>query len=83
MRLIMAFGALGVTMAYLSDRPLWHRVVLVASILPIAVACNIQRVTTTGLLTIRVYPELAEGHPHPPLWRALLGVAFRAVFLLS
>ena len=83
MRLIMAFGALGVTMAYLSDRPLWHRVVLVASILPIAVACNILRVTTTGLLTIQGYPELAEGTPHAMLGLVMLGVAFGAFGLVS
>jgi exosortase len=47
MRLLMAFVALGVAMAYLTDRPIWQRLILVATVVPIAVMCNVLRVTIT------------------------------------
>ncbi len=52
MRLMMAFVTLGVAMAYLGDRPLWQRIVMVLSCVPVAVLCNSVRVTSTGLLYI-------------------------------
>jgi len=76
MRLMMAFVALGVAMAYLSDRPTWHRLVLVASTLPIALFCNFTRVTVTGVLYIMVDPKYAEGTFHEALGLAMLPVAF-------
>ncbi len=76
MRLMMAFATLGVAMAYLGDRPLWQRAVLVLSCVPIAVLCNAIRVTITGLLTITGHREYAEGTPHQLLGIAMLAVAF-------
>ncbi|MHC5182266.1 MAG: exosortase/archaeosortase family protein [Planctomycetota bacterium] len=40
MRLVMAFVALGVAMAYLHWRPIWQRLVLLGSTLPIAILCK-------------------------------------------
>jgi exosortase len=64
MRSLMAIVTLGVAMAYLDERPWWHRVVMVLSCLPIAVCCNVIRVTTTGLLHIGGHEEWASGTPH-------------------
>lgn len=75
MRLMMAFVTLGAAMAYLGDRPIWQRAVMLVSCLPIAVFCNAVRVTTTGLLTILGYPEYAQGTPHQLLGIAMLVVA--------
>jgi len=47
MRALMAFVALGVAMAWLEDRPLWQRLVMVALAVPIAVASNCLRVAVT------------------------------------
>ena len=69
MRLIMAFTAIGMAMAYLGRRPLWQRVIMVGAILPIAILCNTIRVTTTGLLVVFEHRDLATGTPH-----ALLGI---------
>ena len=52
MRLLMAFVALGVAMAYLHYRPAWQRIVLLGSTIPIAVVCNIVRVTITGFIYV-------------------------------
>ncbi|MEE9295855.1 MAG: exosortase/archaeosortase family protein [Phycisphaerae bacterium] len=84
MRLTMAFVTLGVAMAYLGERPVWHRMVMVVSCLPIAVACNIIRVSITGLLFVFKdqpigqawhFKSLGSGTPHALLGIALLPLA--------
>ncbi len=78
----MAFVALGVAMAYLDERPLWHRLVMVASCVPVAVFCNAVRVTTTGLLYVYGYRDLARGTPHQLLGMATLLIALALFSLL-
>ena len=76
MRLLMAFVALGVAMAYLHYRPVWHRVVLLAATIPIAIFCNIVRVTVTGFLYALVDPIYAQGLYHSLLGFIMLPLAF-------
>jgi exosortase len=76
MRLLMAFLALGVVMAYLHDRPLWQRIVLLASTIPIAIFCNIVRVTITGFIYVLIHPKYAQGIYHDMLGMAMLPLAF-------
>jgi len=76
MRLMMAFLALGVAMAYLHYRPAWQRIVLLASTIPIAVFCNVVRVTATGFIYVLVDPKYAEGIYHNLLGLAMLPLAF-------
>lgn len=83
MRLMMAFVTLGVAMAYLGDRPLWQRVIMVASCLPIAVLCNAVRVTITGLLTITGHAEYAQGTPHQLLGMVMLLIALGCFALIG
>jgi exosortase len=75
MRLMMAFIALGVAVAYLGDRPMWHRIVLVACCVPIAVFCNMIRVFVTGVLHVYGYTELSQGSAHQLLGLAMLPIA--------
>ncbi len=83
MRLMMAFVALGVAIAYVQDRPTWQRVVLVLSCLPVAVFCNAIRVTTTGLLIVHGQWDLARGTPHQLLGILTLGIALGLFALLG
>ncbi len=76
MRLLMAFVALGVAMAYLHERPLWQRMILLASTVPIAIFCNIVRVTATGFIYILINPKYAQGVYHDMLGLAMLPLAF-------
>ncbi len=76
MRLLMAFVALGVAMAYLHERPLWHRVVLLAATIPIAILCNIVRVTVTGFIYVLADPKYTQGLYHDALGLAMLPLAF-------
>ncbi len=83
MRLMMAFVTLGVAMAYLGDRPLWQRIIMVAGCLPIAVLCNAVRVTTTGLLTITGHSDYAQGTPHQFLGILMLLIALGCYSLIG
>jgi len=76
MRLLMAFVALGVAMAYLHYRPVWQRVVLLAGTIPIAILCNVVRVTVTGFIHILIHPKYAQGVYHDLLGLAMLPLAF-------
>ncbi|HIJ72155.1 MAG TPA: exosortase/archaeosortase family protein [Planctomycetes bacterium] len=76
MRLLMAFLALGVAMAYLHGRPAWQRIVLLASTVPIAILCNVVRVTVTGFIYILWDPRYAQGIYHDMLGMAMLPLAF-------
>ncbi len=76
MRLLMAFVALGVAMAYLHKRPVWQRLVLLASTIPIAILCNIVRVTVTGFIHILIGPKYSQGIYHDALGICMLPLAF-------
>ena len=76
MRLLMAFVALGVAMAYLHWRPIWQRMVLLATTVPIAIVCNIVRVTITGFIYILGNPKYAQGIYHDMLGMLMLPLAF-------
>jgi len=76
MRLLMAFLALGVAMAYLHYRPVWQRIVLLASTIPIAVFCNVVRVTVTGFICVLADPIYSRGIYHDILGLMMLPLAF-------
>lgn len=76
MRLLWAFVALGVLMAYLHKRPAWQRIILLLSTIPIAIICNIIRVTVTGLIYILGDPQYAQGVYHHMLGNLMIFVAF-------
>jgi exosortase len=64
MKLLMAFLALGVAMAYLDDKPIWQRIVLVAAAIPIAILCNVIRVAITCWMFYIDRKELGERFMH-------------------
>ncbi len=76
MRLLMAFLALGVAMAYLHYRPVWQRMVLLATTIPIAIFCNIIRVTVTGFIYVLIHPRYTQGIYHDVLGLGMLPLAF-------
>jgi exosortase len=76
MRLLMAFLALGVAMAYIHYRPPWQRIVLLASTVPIAILCNVVRVTITGFIYVLGNQKYAQGIYHDMLGLLMLPLAF-------
>ena len=83
MRLLLAFVALGVAMAYLQYRPAWQRIILLISTIPIAILCNITRVTITGLIYIFIDPQYTQGIYHDMLGMAMLPLAFALYGLIA
>jgi len=83
MRLLMAFLALGVAMAYLHYRPAWQRIVLLVSTIPIAILCNVVRVTATGFIYVLIHPKYTKGVYHDALGFAMLPLAFVLYGLLA
>ncbi len=74
MRLMMTMSALGVAMAFVNERPMWQRLVMILSCVPIALFCNIIRVTTTGFFVVFGRGDLARG-----VWHTLLGLGMLAI----
>jgi exosortase len=64
MRQLTGFLALTTAVAYSSSRPVWYRVVIVISALPIALSANIARVMLTGYIMHFVNPQFALGTYH-------------------
>ncbi len=83
MKMLMAFPALAVATAYLEDRPLWHRVVMVVLSVPIAIACNVLRVTITGIVYAVDQPELGHGFMHDITGLLMLIPAFGILWLIG
>jgi len=76
MRSTMTLCALGVAVTFISERPWWQRVILVASCIPIAIFSNFIRVVTTCLLHIYVDPKYAGGTYHTLLGLVTILIAF-------
>lgn len=79
MRSTVTLCALGVAVAFVSDRPWWQRLIMIASCVPIATFCNFIRVTITSVLHIYVDPEYAQGIYHTVLGLLMMALAL-AIF---
>lgn len=75
-RMLTAFFALSVALAYSSQRPVWEKLVLAFCALPIAILCNALRVTLTGVLYVTAGKSWAEGSTHATIGLAMLIPAF-------
>ena len=60
LRMLMIFFSLTTAVAMISRRPLWERLLVFFSAVPIALIANIGRITVTGTLYWMDYSELAE-----------------------
>jgi exosortase len=75
-RLMMTMMALGVAMAFVSERPVWQRLTMILACVPIAIFCNIVRVTATGFMVVFGHDDLARGVWHTMLGMSMLFIAF-------
>jgi exosortase len=81
LRMMVIFFALSTAVALVIRRPLWERMLIAASAVPIALIVNISRITVTGVLHDTVGTEIANAVFHDlagwlmmPVALALLGV---------
>ncbi len=75
-RMLTAFFALSVALAYSTPRPVWEKLVLAFCALPIAIFCNAMRVTITGVLYVTAGKAWAEGSTHETVGLLMLIPAF-------
>ena len=83
MRQLTGFLALTTAWAYLSARPTWHRSLLIASSIPIAMTANIVRVTLTGVVSHVFDPKYASGAFHTVEGLAMMGLGLLMLSTLS
>ena len=60
LRMLTIFVALAVAIILVTDRPIWERIIIVLSAVPIALTVNIVRITVTGVLHLTAGSELAN-----------------------
>jgi exosortase len=82
-RSLIAYVALGVAWAYLEYRPIWQRVVLVASAVPIAIVLNVVRVAITCMIYVIDKPEMGQGFMHEMAGIMMLAPAVLLFWLLG
>jgi exosortase/archaeosortase family protein len=76
LRSLMTFITVGVAIAFLSARPLWQKLIITVSAIPIAIFCNVVRVAGQGLLDHYVSRQLSESFAHQFVGLVMLVPAF-------
>ena len=76
LRSLMTFITVGVAVAFLSARPLWQKIIISASAVPIAIFCNVMRVAGQGLLDHYVSQQLSQSFAHQFVGIVMLVPAF-------
>lgn len=64
LRMLTAFIIVAGFIAYMVKRARWQKAVLLLSSIPVAVACNIFRITVTGILMLMVSAEVGQKFFH-------------------
>jgi exosortase/archaeosortase family protein len=64
LRSLMTFISLAAAIAFLSNRPLWQRGIIVLSAIPIAIFCNVMRVSGQGLTDYYISEQFGRGFAH-------------------
>ena len=82
LRSLMTFITVAAAVAFLSARPLWQKIVITLSAIPIAIFCNVMRVTGQGLLDRYWSQELAEGFAHQFVGLVMMIPAFLLILLV-
>jgi len=76
LRSLMTFITVGASLAFLSSRPMWQKLLITVTAVPIAILCNVIRVAGQGLLDVYVSQKLAEGFAHQFVGLVMLVPAF-------
>jgi exosortase len=83
MRSLMTFIAVAGAVAFLVARPLWQRIIIVVSAIPIAIFCNVMRISGQGLLDHYVSQEWSESFAHQFVGMVMLAPAFAMILLVG
>jgi exosortase len=83
MRSLMTFISVAAAVAFLSSRPLWQKIIVVLFAVPIAIFCNVMRVSGQGLLDRYVSHSLSENFAHQFVGLIMLIPAFLLILLVG
>ncbi len=83
LRSLMTFISVGAAVAFLSGRPLWQKILITVSAVPIAILCNVMRVAGQGLLDHYWSREISEGFAHQFVGMVMLVPAFFLILLVG
>jgi exosortase len=83
MRSLMTFISVAAAVAFLSSRPLWQKLIVVIFAVPIAIFCNVMRVSGQGLLDRYVSHSLSENFAHQFVGLIMLIPAFLLILLVG
>ena len=82
LRSLMTFISVAAAVAFLSARPLWQKLVITFSAIPIAIFCNVLRVAGQGLIDNYIGREWSEGFAHQFAGMVMLLPAFFLIMLV-
>lgn len=82
LRSLMTFISVAAAVAFLSGRPLWQKLIITASAVPIAISCNVMRVAGQGLLDMYAGPEWSQDFAHQFAGMVMLLPAFFLIMLV-
>jgi exosortase len=82
LRSLMTFVTLAAAVGFLSARPLWQKIVITVSAIPIAIFCNVFRVTGQGLIDRYWSQEYAEGFAHNFVGLVMMVPAFLMILMV-
>jgi len=80
---LMTFVSVGAAVAFLSMRPLWQKLIIAASAVPIAIFCNMMRVAGQGILDHYWSRDLSESFAHQFVGMIMLIPAFFLILLVG
>src|SRR4051812_35928498 len=83
LRSLMTFITVGIAVAFLSARPLWQKIIITLSAIPIAIFCNVMRVAGQGLLDHYISRQLSESFAHQFVGLVMLVPAFFMILLVG
>ncbi len=81
LRMAMAFLIVTGLVAYIIRRPMWQRVTVLISSIPIALACNVARIVVTAYLYSVGYDWLAQGVFHDGAGLLMMPLALSMILL--
>jgi exosortase len=64
MRSLMTFITVGAAVAFLSERPMWQKLFITFAAIPIAVFCNVMRVSVQADMDHYISQQLSQGFAH-------------------
>jgi exosortase len=82
LRSLMTYVSMAGAIAFLSSRALWQKLVIVASAIPIAISCNMLRITVVGELDRYASTNWTDGFAHQFVGLMMLIPAFLMLLTL-